>query len=92
MDREINTHHQLYNTAFPPLPFEMSWEIYIFMSENNCRLKSLIVYLSQQRLRDDQKGNPLLRFTQERGIFTIGYLSKVRTLPMIESEALSASA
>lgn len=90
-DGHINTHHQIYNTTFPPHALlDVSWEIYIFMSENNCRLKSLIVYLSEQRVGDDQIGNPLLRITQKLGIFTIGYLSKLRTLPMIDSKALSA--
>lgn len=64
----------------------MSWKIYIFMSENNCRLESLIVYLhssntwmSGEECRERRKEIPRSESLKKLVGFTIGSLSKLRT-------------
>lgn len=42
-------------------------------------------------MNEERKGNPLPRTTQNVGIFTIEYLSKLRTRPMIDMRALNVS-
>lgn len=85
----ITSFSHLHNIPSPPETLRRlgSWKIYIFMSEDNCRLKSLIVYLcSSSTWKTSGKEIPCSDRSKS-WYFTIGYLSKLRSVLMIDMRA-----
>lgn len=83
--------HKLHQRLPPRATREKSsWKIYIFMSENNCRLTTLIVSTRNGDWRVERK-SPARNHSKTLGIFTIErYLSKLRTHWMIDMRSLNA--